>query len=246
MYLLIELLVDLIRNHTDSLPISMERLLKSLPSDVAGIYDRMWSLIPAEDEPRAGVIFPWILCAFRPLVESELSTAIARFDRDSAMKPEFEACWKLKTYEERRERRSEIENPLNSAFCIDSYWSQDRKGDLNRLFGPLVHLEARMRDQVIAGNSSLRVMICHRTVKDHFLIRFGFIEKGKSHLQMALLCARILDGTLPGDLDTEYRGDIDDLATLDVPPNGSYTLYWERNKRRQLQPTHLSQSILIL
>lgn len=235
MYLLIELLLDLMHRHRDSSPISIERLLNSLPSSLPAIYFNIWSMIPAEDEPRARMIFSWILCAFRPFTIEELSIAIAKYEYDKSMQARFQSCSRM-TDKQYRLTAEYLLDPQNN---MESYRPIDLGGDLARLFGPLIHIEGTINEMDGQSNSNMHrrysphVLLCHQTVKEYFINRSDFIDTGKTHLQMAILCARIYDGTIEGDPDTEPMGhDFDDQTINELVASDStpYSYFWERHR----------------
>ena len=55
MYFLVSLLLQILEENTDSSPDAVKEALFSLPSDVAGVYHRIWSKIKLEDRNRAEV-----------------------------------------------------------------------------------------------------------------------------------------------------------------------------------------------
>ncbi|KAJ4354479.1 uncharacterized protein N0V89_006216 [Didymosphaeria variabile] len=227
MYLLIELLLDMIRRHHDSSPGSIEGLLKKLPENLSAIYMKLWSEIPEEHKGRAKLIFSWVLCSFRPLTVKELGLGLAKFDITEVKQAIY-----------RRTSAWQEDNPLDETSCLDYYLPMDLEGDLARLFGPLVHIEGASEtlSNITDGYSSCRVKLCHQTVKDHFINEPGFIHAGETHLQMAKLCARIYDGTIEGDPDTKSGYDIDDMTIVGVSWSESnpYSHFWENHKEAAL------------
>jgi hypothetical protein len=187
------------RRHHDSSPISIDRLLNSLLYSLPAKYSKVWSRIPAEVESRTRMIFPWMLCASRPLTVKEVSIAMTKYDYDTAMQAQFHTFSK-------RERRI-AEYCLKHQNNIVFYILIDSGDDLARLVGPLVHIEATpneingQSDPDLDRTHSPHVLLCHQTVKEHFISRPDFIDAGKTHPHMASLCARIDDGTVQGDPD---------------------------------------------
>lgn len=55
MYLLVDLLLQILEETTDSSPDAVKEALSSLPSDLAGVYHRIWSSIKSKDKNRAEV-----------------------------------------------------------------------------------------------------------------------------------------------------------------------------------------------
>ena len=88
----------------------MKEALSSLPSDVAGVYHRIWSRIKPKDKKRAEVWFSWILLAFQSLsIEQFAAAMLVRNARTNTYDEELYHCL-IQTLQE----------------------------DLQRLFGPLI------------------------------------------------------------------------------------------------------------
>jgi hypothetical protein len=297
MFLLVELLLDrMLRLHNSS-PISIERLLASLPSTLSEIYRDIWSEIAPSDQQRAKMIFSWLLCAFRPLSMTELDTAIATHEFHAACKTKDVAGLLNVT------SRHDVFHPLSKLYQsqIEPFRSLDLKGDLERLFGPLIHiekeksyiekfgnsldaeglnialeqlLESKLQDitdtrdlryanlprssgqssyvvpptpRITSGlrspsafsmvqEESPRVNLCHQTVKEHFLNDPSFLDLASVHLEMAYLCVRLRDGTIPGDDDTES---VSTILAPDVDGLEDYSEHWvnHRDKAISLNPS---------
>lgn len=230
MYLLIELLLRMMELHSDSSRISIENLLDSLPSDLSTIFDEIWSRISDADGPRAKMFLSWILCAFRPFTVQEFGLAIARYGYDNAMREKLKRVKQL----DRAGKplgRWDPDNPLDSTNLVEFYEPIDVEGDISRMFGPLLIIEPDIQ-YGDAPNHRLwsRIKLCHLSVRDHFLLRPGFIQEGRVHAQMAILCARQMDGTITGDPAVLPREDDDfDADTISDPFTGPYTLFWSRH-----------------
>jgi ankyrin repeat protein len=161
MYKLVELLIDDLEITADSSRASLERALDSVPPDIGGAYDKIWDRIPFETRPRAQRIFSWLLCLLEPLTPQGLAVAIAT----EFISPEEEAQV----------------NPTNI--------TQDVRGDLQRLFGPLIHIGPTIE-------------LSHQTVKDHFLPNSTsssdcsallVIDQCRAHASIGLACLRYLN-----------------------------------------------------
>ena len=76
MYLLVNLLLQILEENTDSSPDAVKKALYSLPSDVTGVYHRIWSKIKPEHRKRAEKLFSWILFAFESLSIEQFATAL--------------------------------------------------------------------------------------------------------------------------------------------------------------------------
>jgi ankyrin repeat protein len=161
MYKLVELLIDDLEITADSSRASLERALDSVPPDIGGAYDKIWDRIPFETRPRAQRIFSWLLCLLEPLTPQGLAIAIAT----EFISPEEEAQV----------------NPTNI--------TQDVRGDLQRLFGPLIHIGPTIE-------------LSHQTVKDHFLPNSKsssnrsallVIDQCRAHASIGLACLRYLN-----------------------------------------------------
>lgn len=111
MYLLVGLLLQILEENTDSSPNAVREALSMLPSDLAGVYHRIWSKIKARDKNRAEVWLSWILLAFQSLsVEQFASAMVVRNARTN-------------------------EHDLELFLCL----KQTLQEDLQMLFGPLIH-----------------------------------------------------------------------------------------------------------
>lgn len=110
MYLLVGLLLQILEENTDSSPDAVKKALFSLPSDVTGVYHRIWSRIKPEDRNRAENLFSWILLAFRSLSIEQMAAALTV---QNAHTDDYD----LVTYQ-----------------CL----KQTLQEDLQRLFGPLL------------------------------------------------------------------------------------------------------------
>lgn len=253
MYLLVELLLDMMLRLQDSSPRSIEKLLASLPSSLSDIYQRIWAEIPPTQEKRARLLFSWILCAFRSLSVSEFTTGIATYDYNIAMQEKFKRSGSSIT---------DVQNPLLAENNLQNYIPLDLKGDLHRLFGPLIQINSEDADAdtdvdpsssvlfedvmdrddwgSLAGDYStlvndlrdkaMRVKLCHQSAKDHFLRDPNFINVAEIHLQLAELCARCFDGTVSGDPDTvstaSFNFDVDTIERR----SDNYAEYWSAHR----------------
>ena len=110
MYLLVTLLLQILEENTDSSPDAVEKALYSLPSDVTGVYHRIWSRIKYEDRDRAELWFSWILLAFESLSIEQFAAALV------------------------------VRNAHTDDFDLELYQclKQTLQEDLQRLFGPLL------------------------------------------------------------------------------------------------------------
>ena len=110
MYLLVSLLLQILEENTDSSPDAVEKALYSLPSDVSGVYHRIWSRIKSEDRDRAELWFSYILFAFESLSIEQFAAALVVRDAHTD-------DYNLENYQ-----------------CL----KQTLQEDLQRLFGPLL------------------------------------------------------------------------------------------------------------
>ena len=110
MYLLVSLLLQILEENTDSSPNAVEKALYSLPSDVTGVYHRIWSRIKSEDRDRAELWFSWILFAFESLSIEQFAAALV------------------------------VQNAQTNGYDLKLYpcLIQTLQEDLQRLFGPLL------------------------------------------------------------------------------------------------------------
>ena len=110
MYLLVDLLLHFLEENTDSSPEAVKKALLSLPSDVTGVYHRIWSRIKPEDRNRAENLISWILLAFRSLSIEQIAAALT------------------------------VRNAHTDDYNLEYYQclKQILQEDLQRLFGPLL------------------------------------------------------------------------------------------------------------
>jgi hypothetical protein len=166
MYLLVELLLVMIPDLTNSTPYAVKKALNSLPSSVGEIYEKIWTV----RDPWSTLIWSWIIFAFRPLSIEELSTALAVHQliqsKDQFPPPE-----------------------------LSDFVPVDLEGDLQRMFGPLIQI----------SNSNRDVRLIHQTVREHFMEQLGKRHARASHLRLAEVCFRTIDGTTADSLDGDSR-----------------------------------------
>lgn len=212
--------------------IEIDKLLSSLPTNLSEIFDEIWSRVAArKDESRAKMIFSWILCAFRPFTIRELEIAMAHHDYDAAMQSKFAHLWRFE-WAERFRKRPFLESPLDEENVLDSYLPIDLVGDLSHMFGPLVYIEDMLdlegREQ---SRKSSHVTLCQLSVRDHFLSRLNFIDEGRVHFQMAVLCARHMDRLVTGDPDRISAESLayDGVTILD-PITDAYPLFYRDHR----------------
>ena len=110
MYLLVGLLLQILEENTDSSPDAVAKALFSLPSDVSGVYHRIWSRIKSEDRDRAELWFSWILLAFESLSIEQFAAALV------------------------------VRNAHTDDYDLELYQclKENLQEDLQRLFGPLL------------------------------------------------------------------------------------------------------------
>ncbi|KAM0802516.1 hypothetical protein BDR22DRAFT_103493 [Usnea florida] len=121
MYLLVNLLLQILEENTDSSPDAVEKALYSLPSDVTGVYHRIWSRIKPEHRKRAETLFSWILFAFESLSIEQFAAALV------------------------------VRNAHTDDYDLQLYQclKQTLQEDLQRLFGPLLRfVEMELSGQV--------------------------------------------------------------------------------------------------
>jgi hypothetical protein len=206
MYLFVDLILDLALRQFDSKPDSIEQILASLPTKLSEVYDGIWLKIGAAEEVRAKLILSWLLCAFRPFKEKELSEALARYD--------FHMTWNSWTPHDKLEFSNKVytfKSDTTLQRQVDRYKTRDLRGDLTRLFGPLIQVP-QVEDGP-CGDCS-RINLCHQTVKEHFLKKSSFIDVAGTHFQMAELCTCILQSVIPGDSDTTSIDTNDGAVTI--------------------------------
>ncbi|RDL37811.1 uncharacterized protein BP5553_05244 [Venustampulla echinocandica] len=113
MFLMVQLLTDLLYRSVDSSPAAIRRTINSLPSTLQEVYRGIWQTVPPGNEPRARKIMCWILTAFQPIAVQTLADALAH---ETVLNDETDR------------------NSLVDARPIDL------RGDLRRLFGPLIRI----------------------------------------------------------------------------------------------------------
>lgn len=196
MYLLVELLLVMIPDLTNSTPYAVKEALNSLPSTVSEIYEKIWTV----RDGWATMIWSWIIYAFRTLTIEELSTALA-----------------MQKLIEKRHLMPQLSD----------FMPIDLEGDLSRIFGPLVHIDAANRD----------VRLIHQSVREHFLAELGTKHARATHLQFAEVCFRTIDGTAADSLDGSETGSMDTDYTVTGGANPdamAFAVYARQYGRRHL------------
>jgi hypothetical protein len=224
MYLFVDLILELALRQFDSKPDSIEQILASLPTKLSEVYDEIWSKIGAAEEVRAKLILSWLLCAFRPLSEDELSEALARHD--------FNMAWNSWTPPAKLEFSNNIYSFKSETTLqrqVDQYKTRDLRGDLTRLFGPLIQVPQGEDGPCGPCLSHSRINLCHQIVKEHFLKKISFIYVAGTHFQMAELCSCILQDIILGDSDTTSI-DTDDGALMILNDDEDYSEKWLQHR----------------
>ncbi|KAF2193637.1 hypothetical protein K469DRAFT_691167 [Zopfia rhizophila CBS 207.26] len=150
MFLMVELLIDLLYRSPDSSPRGIDRTIKSLPGTLRDVYKAIWTSIKHDHEAQAVHLLRWILTALRPLPVASLADALA-----------YEAILDDDTDE----------------LTLDSARPLDLQGDIDRLFGPLVKIRDGIIDvahQTVkehflepdGTNGSVLIRTCHSKIAE--------------------------------------------------------------------------------
>lgn len=181
MYLLVKLLLSLLPDLTNSSLRSVRSILQSLPSTLSQIYENIWDEIMKKNGERAELIMEWLVCAFRPLTIEEFKMAIA---------------WQ----ELAHENVASISDGLQLRGLLEELAPGDLPGDLQRLFGPLIHI------------SDSEVQLSHQTVKE-WLLRHSGIQTQHAHSRIGEICARTIDGAPDGMKNGSFES-LDSIVTI--------------------------------
>lgn len=189
MFLMVNLIVDLLYRSTDSSPRGVDHTIKTLPSTLQEVYRRIWDSIDPSKKLQASAIMGWMVATFQPVAVPTLADALAH---ELLLKSE------------------------DNTLTLDDLRSRDPKGDLKRLFGPLVWID----DQV---------ELAHQTVKEFFLLEGSdFAEKSRmpsllpedTHIKIAATCLFCL--TRNSNPKFNDASSIDTMLGVKIPPFYAY------------------------
>ena len=85
MFLWVSLILNDLKNSSNTTPRAIRNTLKKLPPDLPGVYINIMRKIRKEDETAAQLILRWVVWALRPLRLQELTIAIAILPRHTSM-----------------------------------------------------------------------------------------------------------------------------------------------------------------
>ncbi|ORY15267.1 hypothetical protein BCR34DRAFT_585166 [Clohesyomyces aquaticus] len=189
MFLMVLLVIDLLYRCTDSSPRGIDHTIQTLPSTLQEVYSRIWDSIDPLRKPRAEEIMGWMVATFQPIAVQTLADALAHealLDSD------------------------------DDSLTLDDFRSSDLRGDLKRLFGPLLWIDDT-------------VHLTHQTVKEFFLLNktslphvsaSPSILPGDRHIKIAITCLFCL--TRNRDPDFGDTSSIDTMFGFNTPPFYAY------------------------
>ena len=124
MFLMVELLIDLLLRATNSSLRATRDTIDSLPDTVEEIYQRIWESIDECSRESARHMMTWILTMFGPVQVSDLADALAHEPFLSG------------------------DNEISDA-AVDEARPRDMANDLRRLLGPFIRITVEFRREVV-------------------------------------------------------------------------------------------------
>jgi hypothetical protein len=212
MFLMVQLLTDLLYRSVDSSPMAIRCTINSLPSTLQEVYRGIWQTIPPGNEPRARQVMCWILTAFRPIAVQTLADALAH--------------------------ETVLDDETNDISLIDAR-PIDLKGDLKRLFGPLI----RITDTV---------ELVHQSAKDFFFLesnrqllqsKYSVLTPDR-HIDIAKVCVFCLgQNKQSADYDA---GSNKTILGIKIPPFYPYAhRYWSRHREAAVRNHESNEKIAL-
>ncbi|KAF8535741.1 hypothetical protein BDD12DRAFT_891916 [Trichophaea hybrida] len=209
MFLWVSLILDGLKNSTDTRPWAIRKALKILPSDLPGVYLNILRKIQTEDQTTARSILQWVVWGIRPLTMQELTIAIAVLPKHTSM--------------------SLMQDDMHT----------DMRKVLQLIFGPMFRIEEDKTVHLVHQSAKDFLTGTNIATEGVLSLPDWITSSAKSNLQLAVSCLAYLcfneceQGPVPGVYvwDQNVKKNIEILQNK-LPLLNYAATYWPEHARR--------------